>query len=474
MNQVTNTLKNLLVIDSQINGWQDFATNISSDIAVLILDSSSDGLTQISDYLTGLSANAGAPGFVLLQSIQILSHGSAGSLLLGSNTLTTNNLNQYSKQLAIIGNALAETGDILLYGCNVAQEVAGEAFIAALAQATGADVAASNNVTGAIAQGGDWLLEANTGIIESKSVLDTTNTSRYANVLSSPLPTASQLLDAFGSYDELTDTFTVSSSHLFPGMSALMKEAFVAIFGTNDIVVHHVTVETTDTDTRLSFHLPNQQALTFIVDNFIIDKMANKQDYLLALDYLIAKLPDLADIINFSLFKGLGLSNVEFVLSNADVPVSSGDAARGLNLMATLDLTTSDNPIFKFINQFIGIDSLASFININEESLSLAGVIDLNTKIIGVDGFSITVKQLALSIATNPDLELTTTESYQIAFKGYDPTQANEPELIATSGLIVEVESMSIFTDISTEDLDNWKDPFGFKGGQMRELALQV
>ncbi len=79
MNQVTNTLKNLLVIDSQINGWQDFATNISSDIAVLILDSSSDGLTQISDYLTGLSANTGAPGFVPLQSIQILSHGSAGS-----------------------------------------------------------------------------------------------------------------------------------------------------------------------------------------------------------------------------------------------------------------------------------------------------------------------------------------------------------------------------------------------------------
>ena len=115
MNQVTNTLKNLLVIDSQVNGWQDLATNISSDTAVLILDSSSDGLTQISDYLTGLSANAGVPGFVPLQSIQILSHGSAGSLLLGSKMLTTNNLNQYSKQLAIIGNALAETGDILLY-----------------------------------------------------------------------------------------------------------------------------------------------------------------------------------------------------------------------------------------------------------------------------------------------------------------------------------------------------------------------
>ena len=33
---------------------------------------------------------------------------------------------------------------------------------------------------------------------------------------------------------------------------------------------------------------------------------------------------------------------------------------------------------------------------------------------------------------------------------------------------------MSIFTDITTDNLANWKDPFGFKGGQMRELALQV
>ena len=437
MNQVTNTLKNLLVIDSQVNGWQDLATNISSDTAVLILDSSSDGLTQISDYLTGLSANAGVPGFVPLQSIQILSHGNAGSLLLGSKMLTTNNLNQYSKQLAIIGNALAETGDILLYGCNVAQEVAGEAFIAALAQATGADVAASNNVTGAIAQGGDWLLEANTGIIESKSVLDITNTSRYANVLSSPLPTASDLLNAFGRYDALTDTFTVSSSQLFSGMSALMKEAFGAIFGpifgTNDIVVNGLTVVTSDTDTRLSFHLPNQQALTFIVDNTIIDKMANKQDYLLALDYLIANLPDLADIINFSLFKGLGLSTVEFVLSTADVTVSSGDAGRGLTLIATIDLINSDSPVFKFINKFMGVESLASLININGESLSLTGVIGLDKKIIGVDGFSITVKELALSIAKNvDDVGPTATQSYQIAYNGYDPTQAYEPELIAT------------------------------------------
>ena len=444
MNQVTNTIKNLLVIDSQVNGWQDLATNISSDTAVLILDSSSDGLTQISDYLTGLSANAGVPGFVPLQSIQILSHGSAGSLLLGSKMFTTKNLNQYSKQLAVIGNALSETGDILLYGCSVAQEVAGEAFIAALAQATGADVAASNNVTGAIAQGGDWLLEANTGIIESKSVLDITNTSRYANVLSSP----SELLNAFGSYDARNDTFTVSSSRLFPGMTGLMKEAFVAIFGTNDIVVQGLTVVTSVTDTRLSFHLPNQQALTFIVDNSIIDKMAAGINYLLALDYSIGNVPDLAAIINLSLFNGFSLSSVEFVLSNADVTVSGGNAGKGLTLIAAIDLKTSNNPVFTFIHKFIGIDSIASLININQEGESLAGVVTLNKKIIDVGGFSVKLVDLALSIE-KAGFESSVKQSYTLAYNGYDPTQANEPELIATSGVILKLDTMYIVTEVS-------------------------
>ena len=444
MNQVTNTIKNLLVIDSQVNGWQDLATNISSDTAVLILDSSSDGLTQISDYLTGLSANVGVPGFVPLQSIQILSHGSAGSLLLGSKMFTTKNLNQYSKQLAVIGNALSETGDILLYGCSVAQEVAGEAFIAALAQATGADVAASNNVTGAIAQGGDWLLEANTGIIESKSVLDITNTSRYANVLSSP----SELLNAFGSYDARNDTFTVSSSRLFPGMTGLMKEAFVAIFGTNDIVVQGLTVVTSVTDTRLSFHLPNQQALTFIVDNSIIDKMAAGINYLLALDYSIGNVPDLAAIINLSLFNGFSLSSVEFVLSNADVTVSGGNAGKGLTLIAAIDLKTSNNPVFTFIHKFIGIDSIASLININQEGESLAGVVTLNKKIIDVGGFSVKLVDLALSIE-KAGFESSVKQSYTLAYNGYDPTQANEPELIATSGVILKLDTMYIVTEVS-------------------------
>ena len=49
---------------------------------------------------------------------------------------------------AAIGEHVAEDGDILLYGCNVAQSENGKAFANQLASLTGADIAASIDSTG--------------------------------------------------------------------------------------------------------------------------------------------------------------------------------------------------------------------------------------------------------------------------------------------------------------------------------------
>ena len=127
MNQVTAPIKKLLVIDNQVSNWQSLASGVGTDTALLILDSGSDGLMQINDYLTTLATST--QDFTPLQSLQIISHGSAGSLLLGSSTVTTGNLKHYTSQLASIGSSLTATGDILLYGCNVAAGQSGLDFI---------------------------------------------------------------------------------------------------------------------------------------------------------------------------------------------------------------------------------------------------------------------------------------------------------------------------------------------------------
>lgn len=60
---------------------------------------------------------------------------------------------------------------ILLYGCNVAQGQTGIDFISKLAQTTGVDVAASNDLTGNANKGGDWILEATSGEIDNHSLM---------------------------------------------------------------------------------------------------------------------------------------------------------------------------------------------------------------------------------------------------------------------------------------------------------------
>ncbi|MFZ4526239.1 MAG: DUF4347 domain-containing protein [Chlorobium sp.] len=69
-----------------------------------------------------------------------------------------------------MGSSLSPSGDILLYGCNVAAGAEGLAFVDALARLTHADVAASDDVTGAAALGGDWVLEVESGVVEDINV----------------------------------------------------------------------------------------------------------------------------------------------------------------------------------------------------------------------------------------------------------------------------------------------------------------
>ena len=149
--------KCVFFIDSSVSNYQSIIDGLTEPAEIFILDSASDGLSQMASHLYGRGG---------IDAIHVISHGSVGTLYLGSTVLAGGNLASYQSQLANIGSALSETGDILLYGCNVAQSDVGVQFIGNFAQATGADVAASNDETGAESLGGDWVLERETGSIQ--------------------------------------------------------------------------------------------------------------------------------------------------------------------------------------------------------------------------------------------------------------------------------------------------------------------
>ena len=154
---------NIYFVDSRVADYQRLVGSLPVDSEWFVLDANRDGIEQMQAILASYSG---------LDSIQILSHGSQGTLFLGSTNLNNANIDSYSQQLGRIGNSLTSTGDILLYGCNVAQGDVGQSFITTLSQYTGADVAASNDLTGSASLGGNWSLEAQSGSIESSILQD--------------------------------------------------------------------------------------------------------------------------------------------------------------------------------------------------------------------------------------------------------------------------------------------------------------
>ena len=165
---------NLVVIDSSLDNYQTLIAGVNN-ADVVLLDPAQDGIAQITESLVS---------YQQLNSIQIFTHGSSGSLQLGSTNLDSNNLSSYSADLAAWSDSISENGDILLFGCNFGAG-AGIELVDDLSQLTQADVAASNNLTGSSQLGGDWNLEVTTGEIEAKIAIAQNTLANYDSVLAS-------------------------------------------------------------------------------------------------------------------------------------------------------------------------------------------------------------------------------------------------------------------------------------------------
>ena len=167
--------RELIIVDPGVEDAESLLAEVlenrpDSTFEVRILDADQDGVAQISELLQGDQQYS---------AIHIISHGDEGEVQLGNSTLTADNLNQYVDQLAGWADALTEDADLLFYGCDLASNAEGEQFIESISAITGADVAASDDLTGAADLGGDWELELNVGTIETQALASTS----FAGVL---------------------------------------------------------------------------------------------------------------------------------------------------------------------------------------------------------------------------------------------------------------------------------------------------
>jgi Ca2+-binding RTX toxin-like protein len=164
----------VVFVDASVPDYQALLAEVPASTEIVVIQPDQDGIAKVAETLAFYDE---------LATIHLITHGESGEIRLGSAVLNADTLPQYADQIQGWKQALTADADILLYGCEVAAGREGEAFIDQLSHLTGADIAASDDLTGHAELGGDWQFEASTGTIEAGLVVGNGAIATYGHTL---------------------------------------------------------------------------------------------------------------------------------------------------------------------------------------------------------------------------------------------------------------------------------------------------
>ena len=174
----TQPSSELLFIDGSISGYEQLIAGARAGVEVIVLDSTRDGFAQITAALAGRDDIA---------TIHLVTHGDPGRVALGNTAMTVQSLDEHAAEVASWSAALSPGADILIYGCDVGQGLQGTTLLDKLSSLTGADSAASSNLTGSGPLGSDWKLEVSHGAITSQLFAQPEALAAFHSVLAKPV-----------------------------------------------------------------------------------------------------------------------------------------------------------------------------------------------------------------------------------------------------------------------------------------------
>lgn len=157
----------VIFVDSRVRDADTLLAGADPRAEVVMLEAGRDGVQQMADYLADRRD---------ISAISIIAEGGEANVWLGNAWLNNGSIADYAAQFDTIGKALAADGDLQIYSCNLGRGTDGATFAQTLADLTGADVAVSDNRTGA---GGDWTLEVRTGDLSAPAAFSASAMADY-------------------------------------------------------------------------------------------------------------------------------------------------------------------------------------------------------------------------------------------------------------------------------------------------------
>jgi uncharacterized protein DUF4347 len=170
---VTRTSETLFV-DPAVADLETILGNLRPEVHVVVLDDRWPAARQIAAALYGRKG---------LDAVHVVAHGAPGRVRFAAGDWSAETLLRDAGDLAAIGRALGEDGELRLWSCDTAAGRAGAAFVGALARTTGAYVAAADARVGAEPLGGVWELAARASLEPPQPPLTSAGVGAYAGVL---------------------------------------------------------------------------------------------------------------------------------------------------------------------------------------------------------------------------------------------------------------------------------------------------
>jgi VCBS repeat-containing protein/surface protein len=318
-------------------------------IEIVMLDSDQNGIEQVSDILSDRSD---------LTAVHFITHGSDGKINLGNTWLDSTTLEENSEAVTGWGSALTETGDLLFYGCDIAADGDGQALLNDIAELTGTDVAASDDITGHISLGGDWDLEVSTGEVESSIVVSETIQREWVSSLGNEDPVATansntiaeEAVSVSGNMLTDDDTFGVDSDPDGDTLTVSSIDATGAdLYGT-------LTLNNTD------------GSYTYVIDN------TNSTVQGLGAD------ESLTETYSYTVSDGTGTDTAEVTITitgTNDSPVVETDSGMVLTSIDEDTIDNIGNLVSEIINSNVNSDAPDSITDADADALEGIAIIDI-------------------------------------------------------------------------------------------------
>jgi hypothetical protein len=141
--------REIAFFDRGVDDLETLFAGIRPDVEPILLSNDEPAPRQMARAVKGRGG---------LEAIHVIAHGRPGEVSFGAGVLSLCTIGVSVADLARIGLALGEGGNLLLWSCESGQGHRGSEFVNEMARVTGATVGAAAALVGSVARRGEWEL----------------------------------------------------------------------------------------------------------------------------------------------------------------------------------------------------------------------------------------------------------------------------------------------------------------------------